>query len=199
MNMVVAGHLGMESGGQDRPLLHEYRLTSQPSCHPHAWSDLTDPGRPDEDHLALDPSARVQLQQAGFDETVDLPAIGIPLDNRIEEAEADLGWLIHPARKQDETGAGPEDASPAGVEADQGLIQPPCPHQKEQRRALSPGKDDATEAVQVLRNANLRHIGTRTLQGCAVRGEVALQGHDADSDTGHSGIPQREQLMMPRL
>src|SRR5882724_1972352 len=175
----VVGELGVKRGYDDGalaghhafPAVHDERRDGRPEA-PYA-------GRPDEHHLErLDALAEVRLPFRL--EALLLSAVGIALRGDVDETERGLLRALHFAREEDQTGAGAHDGLARGVKLLERGHEAPLVEELEERRALSPGHDEASDLVELPRQPDLDRLKTEPVERLAVQVEVALEGEHAD-------------------
>ena len=99
---------------------------------------------------------------------VDLPAVGVALDGRVEYAEAALRWMQHFARQQDAAGAGGETGRCCGKLAERGK-ESVLLKELEHSRRFAAGNDESVEAdsSSALRTSTVRAPAFANARACA--------------------------------
>lgn len=166
MKSRVVGQLGVESRGEDAPLADRDRVPVVAGQDLDPRPVALHPGGADEDRtqrLVADP---LDLE-VGL-ETLQLAAEGVATGGRVEEAEV-VGVA------DDQAGAGPEDRATRLVVGAQRRLQAGGGDPLRDRRALAAGDDEAVEALQLGRRADLGDLGAEPAQRPGVCLEVPLQ------------------------
>lgn len=109
MNASVWGKLGMKGRGHEVALADQGRMPLAEGESLDLWPDLHNTRRADKNHLQW--SAR-QRGFSGFNTGIDLAAIRIALDDRVEHSQAALRRIADLTGQQDAAGAGSEDRFP---------------------------------------------------------------------------------------
>ena len=162
----------MEGGGHDIALANQGWEAFAPGQDLDAGPGLDDARCANEDHLQRTAGER---SLDGDDGRVDLATVGVALDRGIEDAEGALGRVKNFLRQQDSSRAGAEDGLFA-AEILQGLEETVPVEEAEHGGGFAAGQDEAVQAGQLLRLADLDGICAGLGEGLRVAGEVALDG-----------------------
>src|SRR5438067_4439743 len=132
----VVGQLRVKGRDEETAVPEQHRLTGVLREHLDLRPGLANKRRPDED--AAQRLVVAREPQVGL-EARDLPAVGVPLDLEVDEAEVVPVEDDHPrARAEDRAG-----------ERAQRLVEPVEAHQPHERRRLAAGDDEPVEAVEL--------------------------------------------------
>jgi hypothetical protein len=164
----------MERGDEEAALAQEHGLAVELSEHLDVGAGLAQPRGADEDapeRLVVTRELEVGL------EARDLTAVGIPVDEDVDEVEVRAVEHDHP-------GAGSEDRR---AESPHRLVEAVEPHQPHERRRLAARDHEPVEPVELAGDAHLDGLGAEPPQHGRVLAEVALDGEDTDARTLHVG------------
>jgi hypothetical protein len=146
------------------------------SEHLDARAGLRDARGADEDHLQR---AAGEGGLGGDDGGVDLAAVGVALDNGVEDAEAALRRVLDFTRQQNRSGAGAEDGL-AGAELLQGLEEAVLLQEFEDGGGFAAGQHEAIQAGKLAGLAHFNGRGAGLGECFGMAGEVALNCEYAD-------------------
>src|SRR3954470_3424444 len=169
----VVGQLGMEGGDEKAAVADEHRFALELREDLDALTDLADARCADE-HPAQRPALPRELEirlEAGH-----LAPESVPVDLEVDGAEMVAVEDDHPRAGSEDRPAERRDRRIQAIEA----------HQAHERGRLAAWNDEAVEALELLRLANLGHVRAKTPEDRSVLAKVALQGENADlRPTGH--------------
>src|SRR5689334_849356 len=164
----VVGQLGVERRDQHAAVAQQHRLAVERSQHLHFRAGLRDARRADEDtaqRLVLARELEIGL------EARDLPAVRVPCDLEVGDAEV-------VAVEQDHPGAGAEQRP---RELADRVLEPVEADEAHDRRRLAARDDQSVEPGELLRLAHLDRVRAEPAQHGRVLAEVPLHRQNADS------------------
>jgi len=176
VDAAVAGELGMEGGGQDTALANKDGEAVALGEYLDAGADFDDARGADEDHLQR---ASGQSCFGGNNGGVDLAAVGVALDDGIEDAEAALRRVQDFAGQENGARAGAEDGL-FGAELLQGFKEAVLGEKFEHGGGFAAGQHEAIKAGELSGLADLDGRGAGLGECFGMAGEVALDGEYAD-------------------
>jgi hypothetical protein len=181
VHSAVAGEFGMEGRGHEFSLADEHGEVVAAGKYLDRGTGFKDARSANEDHFKwLAGKGRGRDENGG----VDLAAVGIALDDGVEDAEAALRRVADVAGEQDGSGAGAEGGFGVGEgcervkEVAAGRI--PTFKEFKDRGGFAAGEDQAVELIEFIGIADFDGVGARLSEGSGVGSEVALDGEDAD-------------------
>jgi hypothetical protein len=176
VNPPVQRELGMEGGGHDGSLAHQAWESLPMGQSFDAGADLDDAWGADEDHLQR------TAGEGGFGDLnagVDLAAVGITLDDGVQQPQGALRRIDHFAGKQDGASAGAEDGLFA-AKLLQRFKEVALFEELEHGGGFPAWKDEAVEFCKLLGLADFRGLGAGLGEGLGVGGVIALDSEDAN-------------------
>ncbi len=174
----IFGQLRMEGGRPDVALSNQDRTIAHSCQDLDARTQIFELRRADEDAAQIG-----QLWGAGLDlrrEGIDLRAIGVSNRHRVEQAEGRHRVVAHLASEKDRSRAGAEDRTTAGRKLPDGLPELLPIHSFRDRGALTAGKDQRGQAIQILLAKNRDRAGAGAIQGGGMSLHIALDRQNAN-------------------
>ena len=180
VDAAVVGELGVKRGSEKVALTDEDRQAIAAGKNLDTGAGFEDFWSANEDHLQR---AAGKRGFGGDDGGVDLAAVAVALDNRVEQAERALRRVHDRAGEQDGPGAGAEDGM-AGAEFGEELKEIVLLKEAKDGGGFPTGEDEAVEGLavraEVLRSLDKRRLSAGFGKRVGVGGVVALDGEDAD-------------------
>ncbi len=190
MDAVVAGDLGVEGGGQQRPLPDRddpagRRAGLDAGEDLNLGSHSLDPRRPDEDG-----AQRLGAEFADVEvllERMDLAAECVAAHRDIQPTQGLLveSAALDPVGEHDHACARAVCRHPRAQPLAQRLVQPEGAHQLVDDRGLAAGDDQGVDDVDLGGSAHSDGRGTAGFQGVQVLPDIPLDGQDTDGRVSH--------------
>ena len=180
MELPIRGQLGVKSQGQQMILPNgDHCPVREPADDLDPVADLGDPRSPDEDRgERLLTGYPFQLE--GRLEAVDLPAKGVARHRDIHQAQARLIGCLDAARQHDHARAGTQDGATGSGQLADRFDQVVLDQQLSDGGALANRNDQAVEALQCRRAADLDGVHTQPAERRHVLGKRALERQHPD-------------------
>ena len=150
----------------------------------HVGTDGFNDGGPDEDRRKCCTLEEATAGDVAF-EGRQLPPVAIASHDDVESLELHLiGASIEDrASEEDEAGTGPKRRKAASDGVGEGIGQATGVEQQADRRRLSPGQDDPSNALKVCLRLDLEDLTTESLEASTVLADVALEGEHPNGCT----------------